>query len=310
MSKNNADGHSQIAKDILELIGNTPLVELSRIGSDFSARIIAKLESFNPMSSVKDRIGIAMIDDAERSGKLKRGMTIVEPSSGNTGIGIALAAVIKKYRVVITMPDSMSVERRKLLKFLGAEVTLTPGTKGMRGAIDEAEELAKKSDYFMPQQFKNAANPEIHGKTTAVEIWNDTGGAIDILVAGVGTGGTITGCGEALKKLKPSLKVVAVEPEESSVLSGGKAGPHKIQGIGAGFIPEVLNLDIVDEVITVKSEDALAEREMLAREEGVLAGISSGAALFAAIELASRDENAGKMIVVILPDTGERYLSV
>jgi len=310
MSKNNAGGRSRIAKDILELIGNTPLVELSRVGGSFPARIVAKLESFNPMSSVKDRIGIAMIENAEQNGKLKQGMTIVEPTSGNTGIGIALAAVIKKYRVVITMPDSMSVERRKLLKFLGAEVTLTPGTKGMRGAIDEAEELAKKSDYFMPQQFKNAANPEIHGKTTAVEIWNDTGGAIDILVAGVGTGGTITGCGEALKKLKPSLKVVAVEPEESSVLSGGKAGPHKIQGIGAGFIPEVLNLDIVDEVITVKSEDALAERERLAREEGVLAGISSGAALFAAIELASRDENAGKMIVVILPDTGERYLSV
>jgi cysteine synthase A len=300
----------KIADDITQLIGNTPLVRLGRIGRGLPADLLAKLESFNPLSSVKDRIGEAMITAAEREGKLKPGMTIVEPTSGNTGIALAFVAAVKGYHLILTMPETMSTERRKLLKSLGATLVLTPGDRGMKGAVERAEDLLKENqDFFMPQQFRNAANPRVHRETTAVELWQDTNGRADIFVAGVGTGGTITGVGETLKKLKPGFKVVAVEPAASPVLSGGKPGPHKIQGIGAGFVPEALNIHIIDEIITVGNEDAGNAAKKLALTEGISAGISSGAALHAALDVASREENQGKMVVVLLPDTGERYLS-
>ncbi|RJP80067.1 MAG: cysteine synthase A [Candidatus Zixiibacteriota bacterium] len=300
----------KIAADITETVGNTPLVALNKIGRDLPGRIIAKLEFFNPVSSVKDRIGLAMIEAAERDGCLQPGMTIVEPTSGNTGIALAFVAAVKGYRLILTMPDTMSLERRKLLKFFGAELVLTPGAQGMRGAVEEAERLkAEHPEYLMPQQFQNPANPEIHRRTTAVEIWDDTDGRVDVLVAGVGTGGTITACGEVIKPLKPSFRTVAVEPADSPVLSGGQPGPHKIQGIGAGFVPEVVNRDVIDEIITVGNQEAGKAARRLAREEGILAGISSGAALVAALQVAARPDLAGKMIVVILPDTGERYTS-
>jgi cysteine synthase A len=272
--------------------------------------VIAKLESFNPCGSVKDRIGVSMIDAAEKAGLIKKDTVILEPTSGNTGISLAFICAAKGYPLVLTMPDSMSIERIHLLRMFGAEVVLTPGHEGMTGAVRRAEEMAAQdSKYFIPQQFKNSANPEIHKRTTAVEIWEDTDGKVDILVAGVGTGGTITGVTEVIKKRKPGVKAIAVEPESSSVLSGGRPGPHKIQGIGAGFIPQVLRMDLIDEVMKVSNENAGALARRLAREEGILAGISSGAAVWAAIEVAKREENEGKMIVVILPDTGERYIS-
>ena len=299
-----------IAESILDTIGNTPLVRLRRFGHGLPADLVAKLEFFNPLSSVKDRIGAAMIEAAEQEGKLKPGATLVEPTSGNTGIALAFVAARKGYRLILTMPETMSVERRKMLKALGAELVLTPGAEGMKGAIKKAEEIALQNpQYFMLQQFNNPANPEIHRRTTALEIWEDTAGKADILVAGVGTGGTITGVAEVIKKLKPSFKAVAVEPDTSPVLSGGAPGPHKLQGIGAGFVPEILNKKIIDEIIRVKDADAGETARRLAKEEGILAGISSGAALWAAVQVASRKENAGKMIVVILPDPGERYLS-
>lgn len=299
----------KIADDMTQLIGNTPLVKLKKIGKGLPAKIVAKLESFNPLSSVKDRIGYAMIEDAEKRGLLKPGMTIIEPTSGNTGIALAFVAAVKGYKLILTMPETMSVERVKIIKAFGAEVVLTPGKEGMKGAVEKAEKIARENNYFMPQQFKNPANPEIHRKTTAIEIWEDTDGGIDIFIAGVGTGGTITGVGEVLKNFKPSIKIVAVEPEESPVFSGGEPGSHKIQGIGAGFIPEILDINIIDAIITVKSEDAGKMVRRLAVEEGILAGISSGAALYAALKIASRKENEGKMVVVMFPDTGERYLS-
>ncbi len=300
----------KICENIMETIGNTPLVKLNNISKGLYGLIVAKLEYFNPMSSVKDRIGYAMIEAAEREGKLKPGMTIVEPTSGNTGIGLAFVAAAKGYRIILTMPETMSLERQKLLKAFGAELILTPGLEGMKGAICKAEELVSQhKDYYMPQQFKNPANPEIHRKTTAIEIWEDTDGKIDIIVAGVGTGGTITGIAEVIKKKKPELKAVAVEPADSPVLSGGKPGPHKIQGIGAGFVPDVLNKEIIDEIIIVTDKDAGLTARRMAKEEGILCGISSGAAVWAAIQVASRIENKGKMIVVIVPDCGERYLS-
>ncbi|MFA5156749.1 MAG: cysteine synthase A [Candidatus Omnitrophota bacterium] len=300
----------KIAKDITELIGNTPMVYLNRVTGDSAAKVAAKLEFFNPCSSVKDRIGLSMIEDAEKQGKINKDTIIVEPTSGNTGIALAFVCAVKGYRLILTMPETMSIERRKLLAALGAEIVLTPGVEGMTGAVKKAEELTKSGrQYFMPQQFKNPANPEIHRKTTAQEIWRDTEGKVDILVAGVGTGGTLTGIAEVLKKKNPSFKVIAVEPKESPVLSGGKTGPHKIQGIGAGFIPEVLNTKTIDEVISVSSEDAMQISRRLIREEGIMAGISSGAAVFAALEVAKRTENKDKLIVVILPDTAERYIS-
>jgi cysteine synthase A len=299
-----------IAKDSTELIGNTPLVQLNRITEGAQARVVAKLESFNPTSNVKDRIGVAMIVDAESKGLINKNTVIVEPTSGNTGIALAFVCAARGYRLILTMPDTMSVERRQLLSFFGAELVLTPGAEGMPGAIRKAEQLvAENPDYFLPQQFKNLSNPEVHRVTTAEEIWRDTDGQVDILVSGVGTGGTITGVSEVIKPRKPSFKAIAVEPVDSPVLSGGKPGPHKIQGIGAGFVPDVLNTSVIDEIIKVTNEDAGEITRRLAREEGILAGISSGAAVWAAIEVAKRSENKGKLIVVVLPDTGERYLS-
>ncbi|MCE5336244.1 MAG: cysteine synthase A [Desulfobacteraceae bacterium] len=301
---------ARIFTDITKTVGNTPLVRLNRIAEGKGAAILAKIESFNPLSSVKDRIGVAMIDDAEKRGLLKADSVIIEPTSGNTGIALAFVAAARGYKLILTMPDTMSVERRQLLAILGAEVVLTPGAEGMPGAVRKAEQLMRDTpNAFIPQQFTNPANPEVHRKTTAEEIWNDTDGAVDIVVAGIGTGGTITGIAEAIKQRKKDFKAVAVEPESSPVLSGGRPGPHKIQGIGAGFIPDVLNTAILDEIITVKDSDAGQTSRMLARTEGILAGISGGAACWAALELAGREENKGKTIVVVLPDTGERYLS-
>ncbi|MBQ8867296.1 MAG: cysteine synthase A [Bacteroidaceae bacterium] len=302
----------KIAHDLTDLIGRTPLLELSRIGKDLGlkARLIAKLEAFNPLRSVKDRVGYALITSAIEQGKIDEKTTIIEPTSGNTGIGLAFACAIYGHRLILTMPDSMSIERRSLLQALGSEIVLTPAHEGMVGAIRRAEELAEEiGNAYIPQQFKNPANANIHRTTTAIEIWNDTDGQVDVFVSGIGTGGTITGVGESLKKLNPKVKVVAVEPADSPVLSGGKSGPHKIQGIGAGFVPKVLNTDVYDEIVRVKTEEAVQAGRLLALKEGVLAGISSGAALHAAIELARRPENADKTIVVLLPDTGERYLS-
>jgi cysteine synthase A len=306
----------RIYDDITQTIGHTPLIRLRRVVGDCKAIVAAKPESFNPMWSVKDRIGVSMIDAAEREGKIKKDTVIIEPTSGNTGIGLAFTCAARGYKLVVTMPETMSLERRRLLKAFGAEVVLTPGDKGMNGAIAKAEELLRANpNSFMPQQFKNPANPEIHRRTTAEEIWNDTDGKVDILISGVGTGGTITGVGEVIKKRKPSFKAIAVEPVNSPVITQKmhgqelKPGKHKLQGLGAGFIPAILNLDVVDEVIQIKDEDAFEMARRLAREEGMLCGISSGAAVVAANQVAHRPENAGKLIVVVLPDLGERYLS-
>ena len=301
---------SKIFKDITKTTGNTPLVKINNIAKDLDVTILAKLEFFNPLSSVKDRIGIALIEDAEQKGLLTKGSVIIEPTSGNTGIALAFSCAAKGYKLILTMPDTMSIERRRLLKALGAEVVLTEGSKGMKGAIEKAQELLKNTPAsFMPQQFKNKANPDMHRKTTAQEIWNDTDGNIDIFVAGIGTGGTITGVAEVLKQKSPKIKVIGVEPRDSAVLSGGRPGPHKIQGIGAGFIPEVLNQDVIDEIAQVDYDDACVIARRLAKEEGIFAGISSAAALQVALEVAKHKESKGKTIVVIFPDSGERYLT-
>ncbi len=301
---------AKIADDITGLIGRTPLVRLNRIARGLRAEVVGKLESFNPCGSVKDRIGLSMIEAAEKEGLINHDTIIVEPTSGNTGIALALVASVKGYKLILTMPDTMSIERRGLLRAFGAELILTPGSEGMKGAVRKAEELASNNPrVFIPQQFKNPANPAIHRQTTAKEIWEDTDGRIDILISGVGTGGTLTGVTQVIKKKKPDFKAVAVEPAESAVLSGESPGSHKIQGIGAGFIPEVLEVGLIDEVIKVKSEEAIITTRRLIKEEGILAGVSSGAAVFAALKVAKRAKSRGKMIVVILPDTGERYLS-
>ena len=301
----------RIANSLVELIGKTPLLELSKTAKqqNLKARILVKLEYLNPGRSVKDRVGLALIEKAEKAGLLNKNTVIIEPTSGNTGVGLALVAAQRGYKLILTMPDSMSIERRTLLRSLGAKLVLTPAYEGMPGAIRKAKELAAETNAFIPQQFDNEANPQIHRTTTAKEIWEDTAGRVDIFVAGVGTGGTITGVGEVLKSLNPKVKVVAVEPYDSPVLSGGKPGPHKLQGIGAGFTPQVLNTTVYDEIFKVKNEDAFATSRQLAKTDGVLVGISSGAAAYAALQIAKRPENAGKTIVVLLPDTGERYLS-
>jgi cysteine synthase A len=305
------DSMGRIYSNITWTIGNTPLVRLNRITEGLHADVVVKVESFNPMGSVKDRIGLAMIEEAKREGKIKEGTTIIEPTSGNTGIALAGVCAARGYKLILVMPETMTIERRKLLKALGAELVLTPGTEGMRGAVNKAEQMAAEDPtlYFIPQQFRNPANPEVHRRATAEEIWKDTDGKADVIVAGVGTGGTITGVASVLKKRKLSFRAIAVEPAESPVLSGGSPGPHRIQGIGAGFIPDVLRLDLVDEIIKVTGDNAAATARRLAKEEGILAGISSGAATYAALQVASREEMKGKMIIVILPDTGERYLS-
>ncbi len=300
----------RIYDDISQTIGNTPIVNIQKITKGANAEVLAKLEFFNPLSSIKDRIGLAMIEAAEKEGKLNKDSVIIEPTSGNTGIALAFVSAAKGYKLILTMPDTMSVERRALLKILGAEIVLTPGEKGMKGAIDKAVELAKTTpNAFIPQQFENPANPEVHKNTTAQEILADTDGKVDIFVAGIGTGGTITGVGTVLKEKNPDVKIVAVEPETSPVLSGGAAGPHKIQGIGAGFIPKVLKKDLLDEIITISDEEAGEYSRLAAREEGLLVGISSGANLAASVKLSQREENKGKTILTVLPDSGERYLS-
>ncbi len=300
---------SAIFEDMTAAVGSTPLVRINKLGAG-KTTILAKLESYNPCGSVKDRIAKSMIEAAEKQGLIKPGTVIIEPTSGNTGIGLAFICAVKGYRLMLTMPESMSIERRKLLKLFGAEIVLTSAELGMTGAVQEAEQLvAQNSNSFMPQQFNNPANPQIHAETTAEEIWNDTDGKVDIFVAGIGTGGTLTGCAEVLKQRNKNLKAVALEPEDSPVLSGGKPGPHKIQGIGAGFVPQVLNVDAIDEIIQVSNDDAMETARQLAAKEGILAGVSSGAAMWAAMQLSQRVENQGKTIVVILPDTGERYIS-
>ena len=301
----------RIYEDLTNTIGNTPLVKLNRVTLGLDATVLVKLESFNPLSSVKDRIGVSMIEAAERAGHIKDDTIILEPTSGNTGIALAFVSAVKGYKLVLVMPETMSIERRKLLKALGADLVLTPGSQGMKGAVSTAEEMLAKDPryYYIPQQFRNPSNPEVHRKTTAEEIWRDTDGKVDILVAGVGTGGTITGIADVIKSRKPGFKAIAVEPSDSPVLSGGKPGPHKIQGLAPGFVPDVLRLDLVDEIIKVEYDDAIKTARRLAKEEGILVGISSGAAAWAGLQVAARSENKGKQIVVILPDTGERYLS-